>query len=982
MVRLGLILLGIALSSNSRGQSGVLFSLDGRISSLKLSGVDVLKTDGMRNGFSLLHFNGISTEEIALTQVKRVDNDLHVGHPDAFPKLVFSVKEAGNYVALILKRAEGIPADGKTSLRLLCQLNTAVEVVKLDYMVDNRSAKNELAVYWPYLWHRSETDPLGGIAFYLDSNDTANDESLADIWANEHLPHPDTGKPWTREAVLTWIESYHRKFAGLRETTLSASSNEELYYLTERMKAAGVNRIYLHTDTWRGEYWPRQHSFTNVNTEVFPAGLSDLKAYGQYLKENGMMLRLHNVSGGIGRRDPEHVLGDKISEDLSVWVEGKLVASVSATDTLIRFEPLPGSSIPNSNLKRSWWDLSHFRVGNEIIHARAISGTDKTIWTLHNSSRGFDGSHAAAHGKGTRVGGLLSAYGQNYIPKPNSLLFEEMAYRYADFLNEVKADHQHYDGYEIHSIPPWGSEKFSYLVAGRLKKPTTTSTSGGRGTVWQLERRFSAIKNLNEIHGYWAANIPVLLDGNRRASSLLDAHFEMSAMIMNGARRVGLYKPEPMFGVSGEMLDQHGLSPEFLRLASEWGKLMPHINADDVAYLNGFFQGINRELRQRGNHYQSRDVPVLDIRADGYYWVPTRVLVDEENDDYWVFGQEFGATGPRQFISSGGSLTLHNPYGAQPPRVVLRVLDAYKEPDGPSPGRQEKAADARAESISDYRLGADLANAKVATTVSENEFVSDVLWPSANTNIVQDGISEVILADSVLSVFGKNQFNEPVWSEERHASWDVDVPLNGRRALALDIVGDSSNAVLVVQLIGKERGVRDYVVKLDFLGKKRFVIPNGEVAWTNAHWGWRFGAKHFDYSGTVAKVRMGIGYLPGNTAVDVQVLGLRLLDNADFVVKSPEIHINDGKLEIKGDLHPGEYFTYDDGLTGKVFDQNWNFLREVEVEHVDFIASQGTVHVVITDKNTGLKPWCELQLLTKGEPYKIAAAPAVKSNRD
>src|SRR5690606_12402039 len=130
---------------------------------------------------------------------------------------------------------------------------------------------------------------------------------------------------------------------------------------------------------------------------------------------------------------------------------------------------------------------------------------------------------------------------------------------------------------------------------------------------------------------------------------------------------------------------------------------------------------------------------------------------------------------------------------------------------------------------------------------------------------------------------------------------------------------------------------------IDFSGRKQLIIPCGEAAWTNAHWGWRFGTKHFNYSDALTTVRMGFGYIPSNTVAHLEILGVSLLDNVDAVVESPEIHINEGKLQIKGDLNPGEYFTYRGGEAGAVFDNNWNFLRKVEVENMHFIANQGVV---------------------------------------
>src|SRR5690606_22389391 len=116
---------------------------------------------------------------------------------------------------------------------------------------------------------------------------------------------------------------------------------------------------------------------------------------------------------------------------------------------------------------------------------------------------------------------------------------------------------------------------------------------------------------------------------------------------------------------------------------------------------------------------------------------------------------------------------------------------------------------------------------------------------------------------------------------------------------------------------------------------------HGEAAWANAHWGWRFGAKHFNYSGKVAKVRLGLGYIPGKTRTTIQLTDLQLLDNRVDPLRFPELRVNNGRLKIQGLLHPGEYFRYTGGQDGEVFDQNWQLLRKVNVTADAFIVPEG-----------------------------------------
>ena len=81
---------------------------------------------------------------------------------------------------------------------------------------------------------------------------------------------------------------------------------DELYALCRQAVALEMRRVYLHTDTWRGEYWPWKQSFLNINRAIFPEGESDLKALADFLLDQGVGLAVHTVSLVIGGLDPDY----------------------------------------------------------------------------------------------------------------------------------------------------------------------------------------------------------------------------------------------------------------------------------------------------------------------------------------------------------------------------------------------------------------------------------------------------------------------------------------------------------------------------------------------------------------------------------------------------------------------------------------------------------------------------------------------------
>lgn len=917
--------------------------------------------------FVLLSFDGARVREQPLSVFARDGARVTVEiSGQALPRFTLRVDESPSYFALHLEQAQGDFGARDTSLAFRGPPAVRFEAFCLDYMGRNDSDARRLQLTWPYLWNPNPADPLGAFAIVRSGlSDEARDGALADIWAEGTLPHPEIGEPWTRAAVERWVDMYHEKFARLSETTLSAANPAELYQLSEWLADTGCRRVYLHTDTWRAEYWPRKRSFVALNPAVFPGGRDDLKAYRRFLNQRGVLLRLHNVSAGIGLQDPEFVLGDRVDSRLATWVQGRLEEAVTGDATEIRFRPNPDSSFPHIRLE-THWNLKRFRIGAEVLEVGEIHDADQPVWRLRSVKRGFGGTPASLHLASTPAAGLLCTYGQNYVPDNQSSLLPEMAVRYATLINEAELDHQHYDGAEIHMhLEPWGFDKLSSLVASRVGRATTTSTSGGRPTKWNFELNFSRIRRLREL-GYWGAAIPVLLDGHRNASSLLDAHFEIGSRLLRPARRLGFFKPEPMFGVTFAALQGHGLMPEYVELFRHWTKAIGGIGERETAWLREHLKPVQSKLRQRGHHEQGWDVPVLVKGADGFALVPTRVLVREGMDAPWLTGQEFGPVGPRQYVLPGEAIRLHNPHPAQPPGLILHVLPALRRS---SAGGAAAVAVARQDdTLADYQTGT--VSHPALPTVSSAP--ATTLW-SAKSSVTAAGDTRLVVDAGAIELSAENPSGEAIWEEQQLPSWACAVPLGGRRGLHLDIVGDGSGAVLVCQLHG--RGVRDYVVKIDFKGPRQFTIPNGEAAWTAACWGWRFDAHHFDYDAAVTRVNVGFGYIPARCRAKVVVRRLELMDNVVAPLRDAAVHVGSGVLRTRGEVLPGEYLTYSAETGVQVTDANWKFLRTLDFAVERWVASSGPVEVRVEAASAPDQPWLELQVTTRGEPFPIHGAP-------
>lgn len=948
--------------------SSVKFLPDGRPSSLVIGGKECLNSDDPGDGFILRVFDGIQVHEETLSNVTRTGEKLTVTNGDGIPRFTFRVVEAPRHVSFHLIRVEGMPKDRGVSLGFNARVIGSVEVVELDYMVKVTGKQENLVVSWPYLWNNNPEDPLGAFALYEADNDNNADRSLAEIWATEPLPRPAGQESWTEAKVMEWVQGYKERFSNLSEITLSASSQEELYTLTEQARKANIRRIYLHCDTWRGEYWPRYRTHVDVNPEVFPNGRSDLVKYADYLHKNGMLLRLHNVSGGIGWHDPKRIVAG-VDRGLASWGGGKLNEKITASETELHFIPDPGTMVPIHDKKNTRlfqnMAVDYVRIGEEIIRVNQFTDLDQPVWKLLGCERGCGGTEPIAHDAGVEGEGLYVPYRSNLIADLNSPLLKEMAAEYAALVNEAKLDHLHFDGLEIHAHEPWGRDKFSSLVYRLVNHMTTSSTSGGRPITANFEMRFSAIRDMHELD-YHGVLVPMLLAEHREATSILDDHFCIQSMLQLGTRRLVLQKPEPMFGINSEILEQHGLTQQVFKLASQWIGLLPKFGSTEAELLSKYMSRNSSALGQGASHFQSPDVLVLEQKGTDYYWISTRVMVRESGDVPWRFGQEHGAIGPRQYMRPGETLQLINPYEAQSPGFIINVLPECVEMDAKS----VKMVSSGKQGIEDeYAAGAERAGKKVST---QNPFAGSRL----NQQILQPLASEV--TDQRFATYkqdgegviisGENPTGKAIWVEEGLPEWKRSVKMAGR-GLAMEITGDGSGAVLVIQLDGS--GIRDYIVTINFSGKKEIIIPNGEVAWVDGNWGYRIRSKKFDYGEPISLVRMGFGYIPPKTHPQIRIANLRLLQDKPARLFNPVIRVGDGSMQVSGSIQTGDYLKYQGGEHVQVYDENWNHKADLPVKLHQFEMPNGEASVKIEVAKGKPRPWISAQFITKGKPIPL-----------
>lgn len=949
------------------GRMVLKFAADGRPKSLLADGEELLNEQDPGPGFELMgfDFNGRRPVSFACKDLRWDGRQLVAAIKDDI-RITFEVRAAERYLAFRISRVEGVPKSNLLWLRFTLNMDYKAKTLPLDFMT--HAAYWGCDVSWPWLWARGPGTPLGGFALYAPSDAADEDETLLHLWANEGLPHPKVESGWTVETARAWLQEWQRQFADQSQVLITATTNAELYELADFAATLDIRRIYMHTDTWRGEYWPRENSFLHLNKSTFPAGEKDFQKFAAYARGKGIGLTIHTVSCAIANADPDYVVG-KIDPRLAKWIEGTLARPATATDATLLFKPAAGAEMPTSvdrpitgpaNVD-PWNNIRVIRLGDEFVEVGKFADTDREEWTLEGCRRGLFGTTAVAHDANTRMIGLIRPYGQVFTADNDSTLVEELGRRMAEFYNRTGINHCEQDAGEIHTVNhPWGYAKFAESVYTNVDHPITSNNSGGSPMPCQFEYRFNSSKAAVAARNQ--AAVPLMLARNGRlATGPYEMCSGMGKAIASGVRSVGLWKPEPMFGVSLDILRTHGLSDLAAETVLAWKRVAPLLSEEQ-----------RTTILAAGDEVLFRAAKT----EDGYEVVPLRMLFRPGIDIGWKTGSEFGPIVPRQYFQAGSRLAVENPSAKQEPEFLIRVMSGFGGPAPatvPDEAQVPQAAAAGKALVESYNIGAGIKPTDGASPkASQSDPGKVVLQPKAAQI---HNIGDHLFTDdgATLSIRFENKRGEVIRNEENLPFFDCSADMERARGIAVTVTGDGSGAILVLQ--SHCHGPRDYVIPLDFEGPRDVVIPCGEVSWSDARWGWRFATKGSQY-GPLHRMSVGLGQVPPQTTVNISIANLRLLPETPTTLINPVVRLGAGTLHVTGTIPSESYAWYRGGETLGVYDANWRMISQLPVTKEHFVAPHGPVGIHVESQGPGPSAWLESQFFVKDTPLVVRVKPS------
>jgi hypothetical protein len=689
------------------------FSPEGRAVSFRANGSELLNLQDPGPGLVLHGFDFAQGKPVSVPfKNLRSNGKTLVASIGERTQVTFALQATDRYITFKITEIVGVPAESLLWLQFKLNTTGRVKTIPLDYMTS--TSASGCAVDWPWLWARKDNSVLGGFALYAPTSDADADETLLHLWAKAGLPHPKINGEWTVEVARKWLADWQRQFTDQSQMLITAKTNEELYALADYATTMDIKRIYMHTDTWRGEYWPVKYSFLHLNPQTFPKGEEDFQKFASYARGKGIGLTIHTVSCSIANEDPDYVVG-KLDPRLAKWIDGTLAQPATAADQTIYFKPAPGQELPlmidrpvtGPAHVDPWNNIKTVRLGNELIRVGKFVDTDKAVWQLQNCTRGAYKTPATDHATAAAITGLIRPYDQVFTANNDSTLVDELGRRIAEFNNRNNIIHCEQDAGEIHTVNnQWGYAKFAQAVYTHLDHPVTSNNSGGSPMPSQLEYKFhsskTAIAARNQPH------IPLTIARSGRPAT---SPYEMFSLVGQpmaaGVQSIGIYKPEPMFGVSSEILKNHGLASYAARTLLAWKKVAPLLNDDQRKTI----LAANDQVI-----YRAEQTPA------GYQVTPLRMLARPGIDIGWKPGSEFGPVVPRQYLKTGQALEVDNPYGSQEPEFIIQVMNGFNEkPDAQvnSKAKASAAGSKEKDFIDQYNIGAGV---KAAEHPFQNAF--------------------------------------------------------------------------------------------------------------------------------------------------------------------------------------------------------------------------------------------------------------------
>ena len=914
--------------------------------------------------------------EIGLRPVAQ-DNQLITLAPERgkLPQFTFTTIDKGSYFVLKLVSMRN-PKD-EHAIQLKMEKVSGADWLPLDSVTKKTNRRANEPHFFGVL-QRSPSLPLGSIAMWAVGGN--NDDRLYKIWTTEDIPHPKVDGEWTIERAKQWNAEYARDVSnGYKNMMIIGPRKpEDLRPLVDVGKKFGMKKIYMHLNTWGGRYWASDRDSLDVNRTIFPNGTDDMIDFSNYLDSEAMKLTFRTISYALGAKHPEYLSEKGIDPRLASWWQGALAEDVDAKATQIKVAE-GRKHLTHYNANRRWKEIFNMRcmqIGNELITFKEYVNNGDGTWTLKGCKRGFGRTEPSSHQGGVIAKGLYRIYGNSFGPDPDSTMMQEMAQRFGQFHNDVNAGIVNFDAMEVHEMMYYyGDTKFTGEVYRHIDHPVSGSTSGPGLTWGYYEPLFDSVRNSGKKSDVEVPKtIPAAGD---MKIGLHQSHWNASspyayvwAIPGNAAagRGINFTAQAGFHDVTMEDINKHGLVDHYAKVFQQW---------------NEYGSTLPKEIKKRifssfiphGRYSLVDEVFRFEGEGDHLSVVPFRVMKREGIDRGWSYHQEHGTTYPYQYIRPGDTLKVKNPYKAQVPEFIIRVMPDFSR-DITSLRSKSKNETKEEKSFNDmldkFQGASGVTLEKQTAENLAGKKVSLQIMPDLAKIRNQEGTTFTQEKHGIRISCSNDRDNKLNLVDGRGKStlpsYRVRTNITKAGGLGMVVTGDGSGAILVVRIGGQ--GTRDYTVHLDFKGKRYIEVPSPQVSWADARWPFTNAYKRWR-GNSISTISLGIDRVKPNSKASVLLEDLRFLPEKPSALLNPRINVGKGSISITGTIPSDRYLWYQGGDKVGVYDLNWNKLEDLPVTLNNAEAIPGEAAISVTNHHKDGDPWLEVQFFVKDAPMKV-----------
>ena len=628
----------------------------------------------------------------------------------------------------------------------------------------------------------------------------------------------------------------------------------------ELARRGGFSTVHIHG-------WWRTLGHYDVNTNLYPRGLADLRDAVARIHAAGLRAGIHSLTACIDPRDAW--VTPEASPDLKPFDTYTLARPLSPTDTVLYINEPPAAHhdvvftyMSNGNA---------IRIGSEIVQYAEVR--HEPPYAFGKCTRGAFKTRVTAHPAGARADYLQQRYIAFY-PQPDSPLADDLAAHLANVFNTCHLDQLYCDGSEG-MMDRYGIDVMRHKIVSRLTGDPLIEASCHGAHNWWFHSRLGAWD-----HPVWAAK------------RFQDLHIATSAAY----RRTDLLEPQMGWWAPraatplarGHFLDEM----EYFACKNLGLDAAMSVQGVNVSHSPLPFY-IEKQITLLGWYEHLRLARYFDTQTVARVAVPGEEFRLRQNrDGAWRFTPVAMDTHRISRLGNGSERwSAFNRYGDQPLSARIEALYAVAPYDDPK----------RVALVGVPDFGAFKSRTAPSVSLHLSEETADTRGADRNLR---------------LRAANAGTGRKGAWA---CAQLDFSAPyrsIAGAGAFGVWIKGDGSGAILNLQ-VGTPReymtALSDHYVTLDFKGWRyvELLLRERDVGRMNEAV-WPYAGSYDLYRNPIDRAHIShvciyLNNLPAGGGADIALSPVMALPLRDAVLKSPALTVNGQTLTLPFALASGEF---------------------------------------------------------------------------